>query len=74
MKGSEQLKDNQEKDEDMTEYEKSQLGLPHIFDEPMTEMYYEAAKLSDEYNRTSYDDTEKLDLLLSQLLKQKGEM
>ena len=73
MKGSEQLKDNQEKDENMTEYEKSQLGLPHIFDEPMTEMYYEAAKLSDEYNRTSYDDTEKLDLLLSQLLKQKGE-
>lgn len=37
----------------MTEYKKSQLGLPHIFDEPMTRMYYEAAKLSDEYNRTS---------------------
>ena len=57
----------------MTEYEKSQLGLPHVFDEYMTEMYYKAAKLSDEYNRTSYDDTEKLDVLLSQLLKQKGE-
>ena len=57
----------------MTEYEKSQLGLPHIFDEAMTKMYYEAAKLSDEYNRTSYDDTEKLSLLLSQLLKHVGE-
>ena len=57
----------------MTEYEKSQLGLPNIFDEPMTRMYYEAAKLSDEYNRTSYDDTEKLSLLLSQLLKHVGE-
>jgi acetyltransferase-like isoleucine patch superfamily enzyme len=57
----------------MTEYEKSQLGLPHIFDEPMTRMYYKAAKLSDEYNRTSYDDTEKLSLLLSQLLKHVGE-
>ena len=53
----------------MTEYEKSQLGLPHIFDEPMTRMYYEAAKLSDKYNRTSYDDTAKLSLLLSQLLE-----
>ena len=54
-------------------YEKSQLGLPHIFDEPMTKMYYEAAKLSDEYNRTSYDDVEKVPLLLSQLLKHVGE-
>lgn len=57
----------------MTEYQKSQLGLPHIFDEPMTKVYYEAAKLSDEYNRTPYDDTAKLSLLLSQLLKHVGE-
>lgn len=56
----------------MTEYEKSQFGLPHVFDEPMTEMYYKAAKLSDEYNRTPYDDVEKADTLLSQLLKKKG--
>lgn len=53
----------------VTEYEKSQLGMPHVFDEPMIEMYYKAAKLSEEYNRTCYDDTEKLDLLLLQLLK-----
>lgn len=57
----------------MTEYEKSQLGIPHVFDDSMTEMYYRAAKISDEYNSTAYEDTKKLDSLLNQLLKTKGD-
>lgn len=37
----------------MTEYEKSQLGLPHVFDKPMHDMYNRAALLCSKYNQTS---------------------
>ncbi|MDD3403712.1 MAG: sugar O-acetyltransferase [Hespellia sp.] len=56
----------------MTEYEKSQAGLPHIFDTPMVEMYNQAAILSDEYNRLSLSDVERQQELLGRLLKSKG--
>lgn len=56
----------------MTEYEKSLLGLPHIFDAPMVALYNKAAELSSAYNQTPLDNTAKLDELLTRLLKSKG--
>jgi acetyltransferase-like isoleucine patch superfamily enzyme len=56
----------------MTEYEKSQDGLPHIFDQPMVKMYNEAAMLSAEYNQLPISDIEKQQELLGKLLKSIG--
>ncbi|MDD3333978.1 MAG: sugar O-acetyltransferase [Eubacteriales bacterium] len=57
----------------MTEYEKSQRGLPHIFDAPMVAMYDRAATLSTAYNRTDLQNVQKLNELLDALLKSKGD-
>lgn len=56
----------------MREYEKSQVGLPHIFDQPMVEMYNEAAMLSAEYNQLPISDVERQQELLGKLLKSIG--
>ena len=57
----------------MNEFEKSQKGLPHVFDDEMMEMYLKATEITDEYNTTSINDEETRNKLLKNLLGEVGE-
>lgn len=55
----------------MSEYEKSELGLPHVFDSEMMEMFRHSCHLNREYNLTGEEDAEERNRILSMLLKKK---
>ena len=52
----------------MTEYEKSQKGLPHIFDDEMMRMFRNACRLTKEYNQTDEEETDRRNEILTRLL------
>ena len=56
----------------MTEFEKSQQGLPHVFDSEMMQMFHRAYRLTRAYNQTGEGETETRTAILAQLLKHAG--
>ena len=56
----------------MTEWEKSQSGKPHVYNDEMGKMHKEAKKLYQEYNKTTDEDEVHREEILSKLLKKKG--
>lgn len=57
----------------MTEYEKSQAGMPHTFDAEMMRMFKNACRLTRLYNQTSEDEEELRRGILTELLGKFGE-